>query len=375
MPIGYFITILLVAAATASALWPRPTNGPQATPSFALGTLANEIPFALTWYLLFSTWVAWDAGDLETPASWVAAGLATLALTGLAWIAGQSARAPEILEDALDTILGADRPRTSRLHHRLRSAWALIAPLRLPDPRIRRTRNVSYGPSERWNRLDVYRRRGVISGPAFVYFHPGGFYSGSKNQQSKLLLETLASHGWVCVSADYHLRTDYPAILIDAKRVIAWLRTEGSAYGLDASTVVASGGSAGAHLAVNCALSAGQPELQPGFEEVDTSVAAVIGLYGYYGRAFGQHPSAPGDFTGSALPPLLVVHGEKDPMATAGHVQEFVEAMRARGESPIVYAELPAAGHNFDLFASLRHAAVTTAVLEFTAWLTRRQGG
>ena len=47
--------------------------------------------------------------------------------------------------------------------------------------------------------------------------------------------------------------------------------------------------------------------------------------------------------------------------------------VRARHESPVAYAEFPAAGHNFDLFASLRNAAVTTAVLEFTAWLLDRR--
>lgn len=209
MPIGYFVTVLLVVAATTFALWPRPTNGPHATPSFALGTLGNEIPFMLTWYLLFSTWIAWDAGDLDNPVTWPAVGLAALSMIGLAWIAAQSFRASRALDGALTTTLGADRPRTSRLHHRLRAAWAFVAPFRLPNPRIQRLRNLSYGPSARWNRLDVYRRRDVTSGPAFVYFHPGGFHSGSKNQQSKLLLEALAARGWVCVSANYHLRTDY----------------------------------------------------------------------------------------------------------------------------------------------------------------------
>lgn len=372
MPIGYLIAVALVAAATASALWPRPTNGPHATPSFALGTLANEIPFMLTWYLLFSTWVAWDAGDLSSPAGWTVAGLGALALIGLAWIAWQSSRASGVLDSALDSALGAGHPRANRLRHGLRSLWALIAPLRIPNPRIQRTRNLRYGPSKNWNRLDVFRRRDVSSGPTFVYFHPGGFHSGSKNRQSKLLLETLASRGWVCISANYHLRTEYPTILTDAKRVLAWARTEAPSYGADAGTLVVAGGSAGTHLAVNCGLSAGQPELQPGFEQVDTSVSAVVGLYGYYGRAFGQHPSAPQDFNGSALPPLLVVHGEKDSMAGVGQAREFAAAMRARSDAPVAYAELPAAGHNFDLFASLRNAAATTAILEFTAWLTGR---
>ena len=90
-----------------------------------------------------------------------------------------------------------------------RSLWALIAPLRLPDPRVRRDRNVSYGPGGKANLLDVYRRRDTTAGPVFVYFHPGGFHSGSKNRQAKLLLETLAVQGWVCVSANYRLRVPF----------------------------------------------------------------------------------------------------------------------------------------------------------------------
>lgn len=62
-------------------------------------------------------------------------------------------------------------------------------------------------------------------------------------------------------------------------------------------------------------------------------------------------------------------------MAGAGQAREFAEEMSTRHDSPVGYAELPGAGHNFDLFASLRHAAVTTAVLEFVAWLTQRQPG
>lgn len=371
MPFGYLFSVAVAAAAVASALWPRPTNGPRATPSFALGTVASEAPFMLAWYLMLITWTTADSGDLDNIAGWAGAALAALAVLGLIRIVWQSAQASSALDAALASTLGGERPQSSRARHRLRSAWALIAPLRVPDPRVRRERNLAYGPAGRANRLDAYRRRGTTSGPVFAYFHGGGFHSGSKNRQAKLLLETLALHGWVCVSANYRVRTEYLAILADAKRVIAWIRTEGARHGADPGTLVVAGGSAGAHLAVVSALSANRPELQPGFETVDTSVSAVVGLYGYYGEVFGQRPSAPSDFTGRALPPLLVVHGQKDPMAFASGARDFAEEMRARRGGPVAYAELPGAVHNFDLFASLRHAAVTTAVLDFVTWVRR----
>ncbi len=371
MPFGYLFSVLVVVAIVASTLWPRPTDGPRATPGFVLGTIGNTAPFLLAWYLVLITWLAAISGDLAQPIAWLAVALAALALAGLGRIAWLSGRAMGVLDAALTRALGDDRPRTGWTAHRRRAAWALIAPFRIPDPRVRRHRNLQYGPSQRWNRLDVYRRPDVTSGPVFAYFHPGGFHSGSKNRQAKLLLETLAAHGWVCVSADYHLRTDYRTSLIDAKRVIAWLRAEGHQYGADPATLVVAGGSAGAHLALTCGLSAGQPELQPGFEQIDTSVSAVVGLYGYYGRACGEAQSAPTDFSGQ-VPPLLVVHGDADPMVGAAGVRGFIDELRARGPGPIGYAELPGAGHNLDLSASLHHAAITTAVLEFTRWLTQR---
>lgn len=367
---GYIFSVLLIAAAVASALWPRPTRGPRATPTFVLGTAASEIPFMLAWYLLLLTWAALDNGELSSPVGMIAAGAAALTLVGLLRIIWQSSRAMPTLDAALDASLGEGRPRVSRVRHRLRSLWALIAPLRLPDPRVRRDRNVSYGPGGKANLLDVYRRRDTTAGPVFVYFHPGGFHSGSKNRQAKLLLETLAVHGWVCVSANYHLRVPFRVSLADAKRVIAWMRENGDRFGADPRTLVVGGGSAGAQLASHCAVSAGHPEFQPGFERADTSVSAVVGLYGYYGSAFGQELSDPAEFTDRPVPPMLVVHGQKDPMAPPVVAEDFVAAMRTRGEGAVAYAELPGAVHNFDLFACLRHAAVTTAALEFLAWVT-----
>lgn len=339
--------------------------------TFVLGTLGSEVPFILAWYLLIVTWTTLDEGDLDSPLGWIAAALAALTLLGLIRIVWQSARARPTLDRVLTDALGEDRPRASRTRHRFRAAWALVAPFRVPDPRIRRERNIAYGPAPgRANLLDVYRRRGAGPGPVLVYFHPGGFSGGSKNRQSKLLIETLALRGWTCVSANYRLRTDYWAILSDAKRVIAWVRTEGREHGAAPDVLVAAGGSAGAHLASACALSSGRPELQPGFEQADTSVSAVVGLYGYYGEVFGQPSTRVPDLADRALPPALIVHGEKDPMAFAAGAREFVAEMRERGDGPVAYAELPGAVHNFDLFASLRHAAVATAVLEFTAALT-----
>jgi acetyl esterase/lipase len=65
--------------------------------------------------------------------------------------------------------------------------------------------------------------------------------------------------------------------------------------------------------------------------------AGLICRYGYYGDLA---PS--GD-----MPPILVVHGEKDILASVSGARAFVERVRAVSSRPVIYAELPGAHHDF----------------------------
>ena len=127
-----------------------------------------------------------------------------------------------------------------------------------------------------------------------VHLHGGHFVSGAKNRESLPLLYRLASRGWVCISANYRLQPQvaFPDYVIDVKRVLAWVRQRGPAYGADPAAVFVAGNSAGGYLAAFAALTQNQPALQPGFADADTSVAAAIGLYGYYGRTESGLPES-----------------------------------------------------------------------------------
>jgi acetyl esterase/lipase len=168
-----------------------------------------------------------------------------------------------------------------------------VAPLRIPARAVRCERDVPYGPAGRENQLDVYRPRSQSVGcPVLVYLHPGGLFSGRKSRQSRALFDRLVGDGWVCVSANYGLGRAgaFPNNLVDAKRVIAWVRAHAADLGADPSTLVVCGGSAGAYLGSMCALTADDPTFQPGFERADTSVSAAVGLYGFYGSAPSSEP-------------------------------------------------------------------------------------
>jgi acetyl esterase/lipase len=377
VPIGYLIGTLVGAIATALALWPRPVNGPRAGPAFVFESNANELPFVILYWLGLSTLLAFAQGSVDTAVGWIALAVALLATLGVAVVVRRAADARRALDEALETELGSGWRRAiaqAPPEPRLPLGRVLIAPLRFSPRAVRRTRNIAYGPAGTANLLDLYRHRSRPSGcPALVYFHPGGFFSGGKSRQARPIFDQLVRHGWVCVSANYRLRRAglFPHNLADAKLAISWLREHAGEYGFDPGLIVVAGGSAGANLAVTCALTPNDPRFQPGFETADTSVAAAIGLYGYYGPApsDGSMPSSPEDFLRADAPPMLLIHGERDPMVPVDDVRRFAEALRRASSASVVSAELPGGQHNFDQFPSIRCAAVADAIEAFTAWV------
>ncbi len=376
MPVGYLVSVLVAAVATTLSLWPRPTRGPRLSLSFILESVANELPFLIVYWLVANTALAATQGDINSPLGWVALAIAVCTLAGSAVVIWQAAQASAVLDDALRIGLGdswqavVETPGSRRRCPHYVMGRVLIAPLRISARAVCRQRDVAYGPAGRANRLDVYRHRSRPVGcPVLIYFHPGGFVIGNKSREARVLFDRLASTGWLCISANYRLRQAgaFPNNVIDAKRVIAWLRTHAEDYGADPSTIVMCGGSAGAYLAAMCALTANNPSFQPEFEQVDTSVSAAVGFYGFYGSAGSSElpPSDPGSYACADAPPFFVIPGARDPMIAAGHAKQFVEQLRAVSTSPVLYAELPGGQHNFDRFPSIRFFAVVDAVEAF----------
>ena len=94
----------------------------------------------------------------------------------------------------------------------------------------------------------------------------------------------LADRGWICVAMNYRVSPlhTWPDHIIDVKRALAWVKENIADYGGDPNFVAITGGSAGGHLAALAALTPGDPEFQPGFEDADTSVVAAVPVYGRY---------------------------------------------------------------------------------------------
>jgi acetyl esterase/lipase len=262
------------------------------------------------------------------------------------------------------------------------------------------TRNIDYwGDGNRRHRLDIYRSRVAppSAAPVIVYIHGGAWIIGEKREQGKPMMFELVARGWVCVSINYRLspKATWPDHIVDAKRAVAWVKEHIGEYGGDPSFVAVSGGSAGGHLSALLALSAGDPAFQPGFEEADTTVQACAPFYGVmdltgspddsgrYARGLvklletrvmkttvAERPelfrdASPTFRVRPDAPPFFVLHGRNDTLVPVPVARTFVERLREVSGAPVAYAELPLAQHAFDVLASLRCQATTSAVADF----------
>jgi acetyl esterase/lipase len=345
--------------------------------SWISSAVPNELPF-LFLYIVIASNVPTVVGRLDGSGSWISLAVAGLTSAGLLVVAGRSRRAGPVVERALADGLGPgwrselDPVLAGRLRRHLPWVRILLVPWMFGRRDVERIANVAYGDDGTSNLLDVYRHRSHPSGaPTLVYLHGGGFRWGRKNREARPLLYHLASHGWTCISANYHLAPSadaFPRNLIDVKKIIAWIHSDGPEYGADPDTIFLIGASAGAHLTATAALTVNDPTFQPGFEDVDTSITAGIGLYGYYGQLVGaeQPPTTPLAYSGDA-PPFFVVHGDQDTYTPPEGARGLVEHFRAVSSNPILYAELPGAQHSFDLFHSVRFETVIDAIEAFAA--------
>ncbi len=362
MPVGFAITAALVIVGLAVAVWPPSRSGLLGLLVWLVSAIPNESPFLAFYWLAGSTLLAYGQGGLRGGGVWAALGLTAAPLVATPVLVRRSLRAAPALEQAL----GRPIPR--------RPPWArvLFAPLPLFHPGVKRIANLSYGDAGRRNRLDVYRpRHGGGGGPVLIHLHGGGFsfLPGRRSFYARRLLFRLAREGWVCISATYRLQpaATFPDELIDVKKVIVWARARAIEYGGDPDRIVLAGSSFGARLATLAGFTVNDPAFQPGFEQADTAIAAVVALYGYFGGIASRRglPSSPFDYADRGSVPLLIVHGGQDTFTSASQARALAEQARRATPKPVVYGELPGAQHSFDLLSSIRLEAVIDGIEAF----------
>jgi acetyl esterase/lipase len=119
------------------------------------------------------------------------------------------------------------------------------------------------------------------SGIAIVYLHGSAWTLIDKDVGTRRFFGHLVAQGHIVMDVAYRLcpETDVVGMVADAKRAVAWMKAHALEYGI--SDVVLMGASAGAHIALLAAYTAGDARLTPDdLRGVDTRVRAVVSYYG-----------------------------------------------------------------------------------------------
>ena len=371
--------------------------GPLVAPYFLFAWIIGELaPHAILAHALMSAaFIA--AGALEE-----ARGVAAL---GLSFASGLL-----LLRAHLRGVGGGDEAQRALVQVGLRPQGGVSALHGFPRafafsrPNVEKVADIAYGESlpgdkGRRNLLDVIRPKGARPGdkrPVLLQIHGGAWIIGDKREQAQPLMAHMAGElGWVCVAVNYRLspQATFPDHIVDVKRALRWIREHISEYGGAPSFVCVTGGSAGGHLTALTALSANDPRFQPGFESVDTRVAAAVPFYGVYDfldrknirgsqsmvpllakQVFKKTPAqdpelweamSPITRITESAPPFLVIQGTHDTLVFVEEAQEFVRALREKSRAPVAYLELVGAQHAFDMFHSPRSAHAVQAAAAF----------
>lgn len=398
MPWLYLASSIVGAGFTLSAY--RPSRRWLAAPTFFAAWLTGELAaWHLAWQLVATTVFVW-LGALDAWPGWLALAITLASWAGLAGIVVASRRASLTIDAALRAGLGHALAGSAPVR---RSRRELVLPLWLRDGRVERIKDVRYAPGGgRRHLLDVYRPRGgaIERAPVLLQIHGGAWIIGDKGQQALPLIVAMAAHGWVCVASNYRLspRATFPDHLVDCKLALKWVREHISEYGGDPDLVVVTGGSAGGHLAAMLALTTNDPVYQPGFEDVDTAVAACVPFYGVYDftEIFDTHgrgeaaaewlahrvmkttiardraafeAASPMNYVHADAPPFFVLHGTRDNLVPIAQARRFAAALRATSPQPVLFAEVPGASHAFDVFHSVRTGHAVAGVSRFLEWV------
>lgn len=390
---GYLTRQLLLAGLTANAV--RPLSGFRAGAlAFPAGWLTGELAPELLAAQAADTAISLARGRASKAGLLVAGATAA----GLGWLTWQSRAVRQQLDQDLEDGLGP----------------ALAAEVRqagesLPERAVKVaiTPNVQYAGSGLRGRLDIYRAErpdddtadASDGRPVLLQVHGGGWTLGRKHQQALPLIRRMAADGWIVVDINYRLAPKYPwpQQIIDVKRAIAWVRENIADYGGDPDYLAITGGSAGGHLAALAALTPGDPQFQPGFEDADTSVQVAVPHYGVYDLAGATGSPAAISMRDRFLatrvmlrsfdddqelfesaspllritedaPDFYVVHGAGDSLVVVDQARSFVQRLREQTRARVVYSELPYAQHAFDTFPSIRSRFVVAAVERFLHW-------
>jgi acetyl esterase/lipase len=146
--------------------------------------------------------------------------------------------------------------------------------------------DIPYAKLSSAEKLDIYLPdHGDGPFPVIVSIHGGAFMGCDKADLQVLPMLGGLERGYAVVAINYRLSGEakFPALVLDRKAAVRWIRANASHYHFDPDRIAAWGGSAGGYLASMMGTSAGVPELEDlrmGNQDQPNHVQAVVSWFG-----------------------------------------------------------------------------------------------
>jgi acetyl esterase/lipase len=222
-------------------------------------------------------------------------------------------------------------------------------------------------------RLDVWSKPNSSQpAPVLFYIHGGGWVMGNKIGAANMFLPYL-ERGWDVVNVEYRMAGSSlaPAAVQDVRCALRWVYRNSATYHFDTTHIVASGHSAGGHLALMAGMLPGGTDLDSqcpaGPDEPPLKVAAVVNWYGIsdvadllqgpdietYAIAWiGAQPEkqelarhvSPLTYVRAGLPPIITIHGDHDPTVPYSQAVRLRDALTRAGDTNQLVT-IPGGGH------------------------------
>jgi acetyl esterase/lipase len=181
--------------------------------------------------------------------------------------------------------------------------------------------------------------------PVIVYFNGGSWTQGNPEWSFYSCAE-YAKKGWVAATVEYrladrHNTTPFEAVM-DARSAIRWLRQHANEYGIDTNRVVATGNSAGGHLALATAMADKWNEKTDDLSNSSVPNLLLInaGVYDFVGDGNTTWVTkdlkdkntvkeiSPLHLIRRGLPPMLLLHGTEDRSVPYSTAKAFADAVK-----------------------------------------------
>ena len=215
--------------------------------------------------------------------------------------------------------------------------------------------------------------------PLIVWIHGGGFHT-SPTARDDYLPGRIVGRGYALASIDYRdsKAAPFPAQVQDCKAAVRWLRAHAAEYGIDPERVGVWGISAGGHLAAFLGLSGGEQEYEGdgGNATFSSRVRAACDFCGPTDLLQLVTPETTNaaaalrlmaeDFVGGKPedrrdlvakvnpathadrrdPPILILHGDADPLVAFNQSELLYQALKAVG-AEVTFGVVKGGGHLF----------------------------